>query len=253
MRLSACIEWLFAEGGRPFPDRIRAAADAGLERIEFWNLGDRNVDAIKSALRETGVRVTGFVSEPAARLVDPATHDEFVAGVRRSAEMASRLGAHGLIVVSGNTRPGVSRTEQRHAIASALGRAAPVAAEHGVCLLLEPLNSLIDHEGYFLDSTPAALGIVRDVGHPSVRLLYDLYHSTVMGEDPAMVLTGAGDLVGHVHLADVPGRHEPGTGGIDWPRQLAALRAAGYTGALGLEYMPLGETTSSLAFIRRQV
>src|SRR5437867_11373024 len=115
MRVSACTEWIFAGGGRPFPDRMRAAADAGLERVEFWNLGGRNVDAIESALRETGVRVTGFVSEPAARLVDPATHDEFVAGVRRSAEMASRLGADGLIVVSVNMRPGVSRTERRHA------------------------------------------------------------------------------------------------------------------------------------------
>ncbi len=253
MTLSACIEWLFAEGGRSFPDRIRAAADAGLERVEFWNLGDRNVDAIRSALRETGVRVTGFVSEPAARLVDPATHDEFVAGVRRSAAVASRLGADGLIVVSGDTQPGVSSVEQRHAIAGALGRAAPIAAEHGICLLLEPLNSLIDHKGYFLDSTPEALGIVRDVGHPSVRLLYDLYHSTVMGEDPAAVLSGAGDLVGHVHLADAPGRHEPGTGDIDWPRQLAALRTAGYEGALGLEYMPVRDTLSSLAFIRRLV
>jgi len=253
MTLSACIEWLFAEGGRSFPDRIRAAADAGLERVEFWNLGDRNVDAIRSALRETGVRVTGFVSEPAARLVDPATHDEFVAGVRRSAAVASRLGADGLIVVSGDTQPGVSSVEQRHAIAGALGRAAPIAAEHGICLLLEPLNSLIDHKGYFLDSTPEALGIVRDVGHPSVRLLYDLYHSTVMGEDPAAVLSGAGDLVGHVHFADAPGRHEPGTGDIDWPRQLAALRTAGYEGALGLEYMPVRDTLSSLAFIRRLV
>ena len=253
MTLSACIEWLFAEGGRSFPDRFRAAADAGLERVEFWNLGDRNVDAIRSALRETGVRVTGFVSEPAARLVDPATHDEFVAGVRRSAAVASRLGADGLIVVSGDTQPGVSSVEQRHAIAGALGRAAPIAAEHGICLLLEPLNSLIDHKGYFLDSTPEALGIVRDVGHPSVRLLYDLYHSTVMGEDPAAVLSGAGDLVGHVHLADAPGRHEPGTGDIDWPRQLAALRTAGYEGALGLEYMPVRDTLSSLAFIRRLV
>jgi hydroxypyruvate isomerase len=92
---------------------------------------------------------------------------------------------------------------------------------------------------------------VREVNHPAVRLLYDLYHSMVMGEEPEHVLAGSGHLVGHVHIADVPGRHEPGTGTIDWPRQLAALRSAGYSGAIGLEYIPTRATESSLELIRR--
>jgi hydroxypyruvate isomerase len=154
-------------------------------------------------------------------------------------------------VVSGDARPGVERSRQRDAITEALVRAAPIASKAGVRLLLEPLNTRVDHPGYFLDSTAEALEVIDDVADPAVRLLYDLYHSIVMGEDPKEVLALSGHLVGHVHIADVPGRHEPGTGTIDWPLQLAALRSAEYSGAIGLEYKPSRDTQSSLEFIRQ--
>lgn len=195
--------------------------------------------------------VTAFVSEPTGRLVDPETHVEFLEGIKRSIILADRLNARNLIVVSGDIRPGIVRSEQRAALAEALRRAAPLASTAGLGLLLEPLNTRVDHQGYFLDSTLEGLEVIRAIDHPEVRLLYDIYHSIVMGEEPAEVLQGSGDLVGHVHLADVPGRHEPGSGSIDWPSQLDALRAAGYAGPLGLEYIPIRDTEFSLAFIRR--
>ncbi len=154
-------------------------------------------------------------------------------------------------MVSGDARPGVERSRQRDAITEALLRAAPIASKAGVRLLLEPLNTRVDHPGHFLDSTAEALEVINDVDDPAVRLLYDLYHSIVMGEDPQQVLAGSGHLVGHVHVADVPGRHEPGTGTIDWPLQLAALRSAEYSGAIGLEYKPSRDTESSLELIRQ--
>jgi hydroxypyruvate isomerase len=245
------VEWLFTEAGPSIPDRIRAAADAGFDRVEFWTIGKRDVDALEHAIRERGVTVTAFVSEPAARLVDPATHDLFTEGVRSSSALASRIGAENLIVVSGDARPGGDRNSQLAAIVLALRRAAPIASDAGIGLLLEPLNTRLDHPGSFLDSTRDALSVVELVDHPSVRLLYDMYHSIVMDEDPAEVLVGSGELVGHVHIADVPGRHEPGTGAIDWPRQLEALRSIGYGGSLGLEFVPTGDTHSALSFIRQ--
>ena len=245
------MEWLFTEGGGPFAERVRRAAAAGFRQVELWTTRDKDVAELELAVQETGVTVTAFVSEPTARLVDPATHAEFLAGVETSCALAARLHARCLIVVSGDDRPGVGRRVQREALTQALRRAAPIAARHGNTLLLEPLNTRIDHAGYFLDSTAEALQVVRDVDHPSLRLLYDMYHSIVMGEDPKSVLGGSGELVGHVHIADVPGRHEPGSGAVDWPRQLGALRDAGYAGALGLEYMPSRDTLSSLQLIRR--
>jgi hydroxypyruvate isomerase len=248
--LSACVEWLFAEGDRPFPQRIRAAAAAGFTQVEFWSTVNKDVSAVEQAIHDTGVTVACFMSEPRGRLVDPTTHTAFLEGVARSTELAGRLNAENLIVVSGDSLPGVERSRQRAAITEALRRAAPIASAAGVRLLLEPLNTLSDHAGYFLDSTAEGLEIVREVGDPAVLLLYDIYHSVVMGEDPPAVLAGAGALVGHVHIADVPGRHEPGTGAIDWAAQLQALRALGYARALGLEYRPARDTESSLALIR---
>ena len=229
---------------------MRAAAAAGFNQVEFWTASDKNVEQLEVALRVAGVSVTAFVSEPTGRLVDPVTHDEFLDGVDRSARLAARLNARNLIVLSGDARPGIERRRQLDALSAALRRAAPVAAKAGVGLLLEPLNTRLDHKGYFLDSTSEALEVIRQVDCSEVKLLYDIYHSMVMGEDPVQVLSGSGDKIGHVHLADVPGRHEPGTGTIDWARALGALRAAGYPGLLGLEYIPSRDTESSLAFIR---
>jgi hydroxypyruvate isomerase len=249
--LSPCIEWLFADGDRPFPERINAAAGAGFSHVEFWTASNKDLERVEMAVRESGVAVSCFVSEPTGRLVDPDTHADFLLGVERSGELAARLNARNLIVVSGDSRPGVDRRRQRDAITEALVRAAPIASRAGVRLLLEPLNTRVDHPGYFLDSTTEALQIVRDVDDSAVGLLYDLYHSVVMGEEPREVLAGAGHLVGHVHVADAPGRHEPGTGTVDWQAQLAALRSAGYMGAIGLEYRPIRDTESSLELIRR--
>jgi hydroxypyruvate isomerase len=221
--------------------------------VEFWTTSDKDPGALRKAIEESDVEITAFVSEPTARIVDPATHDEFIDGVRSSALLAARLNARNLIVVSGDELPDVARVDQRNAIAEVLRRAAPIAADTGIGLVLEPLNTIADHRGYFLDSTSEGLEIIRSVDQPSVRLLYDMYHSIVMGEDAAEVLMDAGGLVGHVHIADVPGRHEPGSGTIDWPKQLSSLRAAGYEGPLGLEFMPLRDTDSSLAYIQQLV
>lgn len=250
-RLSPCLEWLFADGGAEFPDRIRAAAQAGFRQVEFWTAGNKDVAHLEAAIDECGVTVTAFVSEPTGRIVDPSTHNMFLEGVERSCSLAKRLHAQNLIVVSGDTLPAVDRRAQSDAIAVALDQAGAIAERSGVGLVLEPLNTRVDHAGYFLESTEEALRILRAVGRPTVRLLYDLYHSVVMGEDPATVLRDARGMVGHVHIADAPGRHEPGTGKIDWRRELDALRASGYDGALGLEYVPTRGTESSLAFIRR--
>jgi hydroxypyruvate isomerase len=249
LELSACIEWLFAENPH-FARRVADARAGGFDHIEFWTWRDKQLASLRSVLRETGVQVTSFVSEPEGRLVDPSTHEAFLEGVAESAEVAQSLGCRGLIVLAGDRLADRSEDEQRGAVVDALRRAAPIAAEHDVTLLLEPLNTRVDHAGYFLDETPEALDIVEDVGAPNVMLLYDLYHSVVMNETPADVVGDRIELVGHVHLADTPGRHEPRTGTIDWPTALDWLRQSGYRGRLGLEYMPSGSTLESLSFLR---
>ena len=111
---------------------------------------------------------------------------------------------------------------------------------------MEPLNTLVDHKGYFLPSTREGLDIVDDVDRPEIRLIYDIYHSAVMGEDTPGVIGDRVDRISHVHLADHPGRHEPGSGGIDLVKRVQWLVANGYEGALGLEYKPSRPTSVGL-------
>jgi hydroxypyruvate isomerase len=246
MQYSACLEWLFKAEAPDFADRIRLADKAGLAAVEFWHWRNKDIDAIRVALDETGMKLAGFVAEPMVPLTDPARHAEFLEGLKASIDVARRLEAPVLIVQAGADLPGRSRAEQRVALTEGLARSAEILAGSGVVLAVEPLNTLVDHVGYFLPSTVEGLDIVDEVDRPEIRILYDIYHSAVMSEEIEAVLSGRVDRVAHVHLADTPGRHEPGTGSLDWQARVAWLEANGYAGFVGLEYKPTVDTISSL-------
>ena len=129
-------------------------------------------------------------------------------------------------------------------------RSALVLEGSGVRLALEPLNTLVDHQGYYLASTSEGLDIIDEVGRPEIALLYDLYHSMVMGEQTAEVLAGRVDRIAHIHVADHPGRNQPGTGELPIRQGLDWLRVKGYSGYTGLEFRPTGLTADALAETR---
>ena len=108
----------------------------------------------------------------------------------------------------------------------------------------------VDHPGSLLDRTSEGVYVARGVDSPFFGVLYDLYHSTVEGEDVEAELANAGDIIRYVQIADAPGRGEPGTGAIDWPASLGLLRASGYDGPIGLEYYPQTASAASVAYIR---
>lgn len=249
-KYSACIEWLFADEAPVFADRVRAAKAAGLSGIEFWGATNKDVDAVKAALDETGFPIAGILTEPMCQLTDPATHDSFLDGVRSSLQVAQRLGAPAMIVTTGDDRHDVPREAQHAAIVKVLKAAADIVRGSGVVLALEPLNDRVDHPGYYLTSTVEGLDIVDEVDRPEVRLLYDIYHSAMMGEHTEDVLDGRLDRVAHVHLADTQGRGEPGSGNMDWQARLDWLAEHGYRGFVGLEYKPTVSTQESLSFIK---
>lgn len=251
MKFSACIEWLFADEEPDVPGRIRAAREAGLDGVEFWRWTNKDLDGVAVALAETGLPLTGMVAEPMVPLTDPARHDEFLSGLADSVKVARRLGAPLLIAQTGDLLA-TPREEQRTALVDCLRRAAVVLEGTGVVLAVEPLNTHVDHQGYFLDSTTEGLDIIDEVGRPEVRLLYDVYHAAVMGEEVESV-KGRLHLVAHVHVADAPGRGEPGSGSLDWEDRLAWLERAGYRGFIGLEYKPTRPTRETLAFLDRQL
>jgi hydroxypyruvate isomerase len=249
-RFSACIEMLFVPETSDPAERIRLAKQAGLDAVEFWLWSNKDLDAIKRALDETGVTLAGIVAEPFAELTRESDHDRFLRGLEQSRDVALRLGASVLICQSGPLLAGVDRARQHDALTTAMARSADVLDGSGVRLGLEPLNDRVDHPGYYLTSSEEAFAIVDAVNRPEIGLTYDLYHSMVMGEDPQTVAGGHLNRIVHVHLADHPGRNQPGSGSLDLKAQLSWLERAGYDGWVGLEFLPTGASADALRQMR---
>lgn len=250
MLLSSCVEWQFAESGDGLPDRIRAASAAGLTHCEFHLWRDKDMAGIADALEETGITLTGFCVDPRRSIVDPNEREEMLAAVRDSLEAAKRVGSPPLIIASGFRVEGMSDEQLFANAVAVLERAAAMAEEAGVTLLLEPLNTQLFPTMYLV-STKLGLDLVEAVGSPRLKLLYDIYHSHVMGEDVREALAGRIHLVGHVQAAGFPGRNEPGTGELDYGEVMSTLNDLGYQGAIGLEYFPTTESARSLDAARK--
>jgi hydroxypyruvate isomerase len=246
MKLVACIEWLFKAEHEDFAARVEAARDLGLESVEFHLWRDKPIEALERVLAATGVAVSSFCVDPRASLVDPAEHVIVLDAVREAIPIARRLGNARMILASGFTRPGIPDTEQLEAAVAVLREAAKMAQDSGTCLLLEPVHMVIQGQPMFVQGIERGLNIVETVGSPALRLLADVYHSAVSGERLADALGTRMHLVGHVQVADVEGRHEPGTGKLDWTAIMKLLRDQGYSGDVGLEYLPTMATAASI-------
>lgn len=249
-RFSACIEMLFVlETGNP-AERIRLAKAAGFDAVEFWLWSNKDLDAIEAALDDTGLKLAGIVAEPFAELTRASDHDRFLRGLEASRDVAIRLGAPVLICQSGPLLAGIERARQHDDLTLAMAKAADVLAGSGVKLGMEPLNDRVDHPGYYLTSTAEGLDICDKVNRPEIGITYDIYHSMVMGEDPEQVVAGRLDHIVHVHIADHPGRNEPGSGKLPLRRKLEWLEGQGYRGAVGLEFRPTATTADALRVMR---
>lgn len=236
MKLSACIEWLFADETGDFAERIHKAAECGLYGVEFHLWREKPIDAIRRALDDTGLVLTSFCVDPRRSIVDKAQRPELLQAVRDSLEPARKLGCSRLIIASGFELKGVSRQEHFDLARETLAAAARIARENGATLLLEPLNTKVDHPGMYLDSVKVGLDLVEAVDSDGLRLIYDAYHSLVMGDDIHTLLKGRMNWVAHIQVADMPGRGAPGTGAIGWRGVRRMLEQENYGGAIGLEF-----------------
>jgi hydroxypyruvate isomerase len=251
MKLVACIEWLFKAEHEDLAERIYAARDAGMAGVEFHLWRDKPLDAIERALDETGLHLSSFCIEPRRSLVDPAEHEQVLSAVRDAIPIAQRFAGAKMILASGFARADVPAAMQQAAATNVLKRAAELAQQSGTVLLLEPVNMIVNGAPMFVQEVERGLDIVEAVDSPALQLLCDVYHSAVSGENLASALGKRMRFVGHVQVADAEGRHEPGSGGIDWPAVMNVLRDQAYGGELGLEYLPSRGTLESLALTRR--
>ena len=240
-------------------EAIDAVAAAGIPAIEFWGWRDKDIDAVGERAKRHHLQVAAMSLDPAVRILDGDADTEFLRSVTESLAVARRIGCRRLVVHvqpvpmgAGPSRlpdPSLDRIlkTQRRNIVAALKKAAPLAEDAGVTLMLEPLNILVDHSGYCLSCSGDGAEVLRDVGSPAVKLLFDVYHMQIAEGNLVGNITANVDLLAHLHVADVPGRHEPGTGEVNFLNVLTAARAAGYEGCVGMEMIP---TADPLAAIR---
>lgn len=235
LELCPCLDAVF--GAVQDADALQRLAQLGFRRFEFWDWRARDIAGLRTRSAELGLKATIFSGNTFAEpLVDPAAHERTLDHLRRSLHVAENLGVDRLVAHVGYSIPGRPRREQWQAAVRGLRQAAALASAEGIVLAVEPLNSRRDHPGYFLDSLADAARLIDDVGDAAVRLLLDVYHMAIMHEEDLLTqLSVAVPLTVHVHVADVPGRGEPGSGTLPWPSILGALEEGGYKGVIGLE------------------
>ncbi len=237
LRLSACIEMIFGE--RPFLERIDLVAKCGLPAFEFWSWRRKDIDGALARKKANGLEISGFSVDPGYRLTHPRFKGSFVSSVKGTIPIMQKLGVKRMLATAGNEIPRTPRDEQHKSIVESLKAAAPLLEEAGITMVLEPLNTLVDHKGQYLWSSLEGFEIIREVGSKNVRLLFDIYHQQIMEGHLIHNITRNIDLIGHFHVADVPGRHEPGTGEINYVNVFKAILKTGYDGYMGLEFRPL--------------
>lgn len=241
---------------RPFAERWRAARALGYRSCEFnWRRHD--IAEAQAARAATGLTVTcmgGATGGPRGgdlpSLVDPDARERLAADVETAIARAKAMDCPRLVMVPGNVVDEWDRTRHRAEVAASLRGVAPQLERAGVTVVIEPLNSRVDHRNCWCDTSAEAFAVVEAVGSPAVKVLYDLYHMRVMGDDVAAVIARHHHLIGYYHVAGVPGRHEPLGGDLDFAAALDAIAATGYDGFVGLEYGPALPPEESLTRVR---
>ena len=247
MRLCVAIPCFF--GGNDFSEAVRQVAALGYDAVETYNWRSLDLDRVKKTLDETGVELLSICTTE-FNLTDPEYREKWVEGIRESCVAARKLGTKRLITQVGRDT-GRPLEEQHASIVAGLRAGAPILEEYGITVMIEPLNTLVNHKGYYLWSAVEAFEIVREVNSPSVKVIFDIYHQQVMEGNIIPNIINNLDLIAHLHGAGHPGRNELQYGENNYHVIIDAVEKAGYTGALGLEYKPLLDPIESLKEAKR--
>ncbi|MFI6262522.1 hydroxypyruvate isomerase family protein [Micromonospora sp. NPDC051006] len=238
----------------PWRQRFAAAAEAGFHRVEFpWP--PLAPDEVTRLVRAAGVQV-GLLNMDAGDLAagergygnDPRLVVRWRDQLRQALDLARDLDCPLVNVLAGRRLPGIDGADQLRCLTGNLRWAADLARRYGRTLVVEPINDR-DIPGYLLPRVVDVLAVLAQIDHEAVGLQLDVYHVAAMGDDVTGAVAAAGGRLGHVQLADHPGRHEPGTGELDVDALLSALTAAGYQGGLALEYEPSLPSAASLRVV----
>lgn len=246
--------------GRSVGDALAMLVRYGYDAYEMFDW--RNAQVLETFAREgknypqlacACLVANKGVEAPGCGLVNPREREGFIKELTAAVEAAKKAETQRLIVLTGNELGGMPRSEQMANAVAALRGAAPLLEKSGITAVVEVLNTYVDHAGYFLYHMNDAAELVDRVGSPNVKILCDFYHTQIMEGNLVNNIRAHIDRIGHFHIGDVPGRHEPGTGEINYRNVFKAIYELGdrYQGFAALEYDPLVGAEENLALVRR--
>lgn len=242
-RIAANLTMLFTE--YPFLDRFARAAAAGFAAVEFQFPYEDEAGDISDHIEHNDLELVlynlpagDWASGDRGIAADATRQQEFRDGVARALDYADVLNPPRINMLAGVSEP---TSENDLALMQNTRYAAEALDEYNILLTIEPVNTH-DVPGFAVPTTRAAIDLIEELDQPNIGLQYDLYHSLRVGEDPYAIIAELGEKIAHIQIADVPGRHQPGTGDVDFSRLFAAIDESGYHGWVALEYIPDGPT-----------
>lgn len=238
-----------------FEEKLEIAAKAGLQSVELvsehikWT--DPEIEKMKKLARSFNLGMDTIIATPdwktrPVSMVNPAQRENFLNDVRKAVTFAQKLEIPQIILMSGDEVPGKSHAEQYASLVEGSKRAADLAAPANLTLIVEPLNSKVNHKDFFLTTCVEGMKLIKDVDNPHLRLLFDIYHEQVQIGNVTRTVTEAMPYVAVFHVADNPGRNDPGTGEMNYANIYKAIQKTGYGGYITMEYLPLAEPVASL-------
>jgi len=249
--------WLVSK--LPVPDALALLTRLGYDGYEMFDWRDPKVMGTFVSLKdkyplscECLVANKG-VTAPGCGLVNPREHEEFLKQTQLAIDAARAVGAKQLVTLTGNEMGGVPRSEQMANAVAAMRAAAPMLEKNGMTAIVEVLNTYVNHAGYFLYYVRDGAELIDRVGSPNVKLLFDIYHVQIMEGNLIESIRSNIDRIGHFHVGDVPGRHQPGTGEINYRNVFKAIYDQGdrFRGSVALEYSPTVPVEQDLAAMRQ--
>ena len=234
--LTAYLNMLF--DSEPSPAHVDRVAAAGFDGIELYGF-ESDIEAIAERCDQHDLAFV-YMSGSRPPLNHPDRVGDAIDNIERSIDLADRVGCRNLNVKAGLIQENIDDETQRENIVTVLREVESTAEDSGVTLVLEPLNTRIDHPDHSVATAAEGAEIIRAVDSQRVKLLYDFYHEQIMSGDVIRSFREHIDVIGHVHIADNPGRHEPGTGELNYGTVFDAIAETGYDGFVGCEFTPIG-------------
>lgn len=252
MKYSVCIDMMFPDFD--FYDRFEQVKKTGINTVEFWKWSDKDIEKVAKKLKENDVSLSIFNIDSANKdlsfrlsrgILNTGDTAALEKALLESIPVYRKWNAAGMIVLIGEEIPILSYETQIENIKKCLKGVAPLAEKENINLFVEPLNST-DRKNYFLTKTEPLLEILTEVNSKNIKMLFDIYHQYMSEDNVVEKLIKNIDLIGHFHVADCPGRHEIGTGNIDYKDIFCKIGKTDYSGFIGFEYRGIKNDAETL-------